>query len=118
MGEVEVYIKRYHMKSGEMALEKAVHSATPTKAAPAPVPNLAKVRTSTEINITDLQWNEVTNTFTGDWNALRSMSFDYPSTVIVYNDQTQREVRFMQRVPGSGCYTSNDLGYTIYLTLI
>ncbi len=77
------------------------------------------VSTTTEVNITDLQWDDKTRTFTGDWSKLRSMpNFPMPDSIKVYNHQTQREVTFKERVKGSARYASNDLGYTIYLMLI
>ena len=119
MGEVEVYIKGWHVKEGMHMIDSIASTATPKKVVATASPVLQRVSTTTEVNITDLQWDDKTRTFTGDWSKLRSMpNFPMPDSITVYNHQTQREVTFKERVKGSGRYASNDLGYTIYLMLI
>ncbi len=119
MGEVEVYIKEWHVKQGLLMVHQAAFNTTPKKVAAVTPPVLQRVPTTTEVNITDLQWDDKTRTFTGDWSKLRSMpNFPMPDSIKVYNHQTQREVTFKERVKGSARYASNDLGYAIYLMLI
>lgn len=119
MGEVEVYIKEWHVKEGLLMVHQVTDNATPKKVVATASPVLQRVSTTTEVNITDLQWDDKTRTFTGDWSKLRSMpNFPMPDSIKVYNHQTQREVTFKERVKGSARYASNDLGYTIYLMLI
>jgi hypothetical protein len=119
MGEVEVYIKGWHVKEGMHMIDSIASTATPKKVVATASPILQRVPTTTEVNITDLQWDDKTRTFTGDWKKLRSMpNFPMPDSIKVYNHQTQREVMFKERVKGSARYASNDLGYAIYLMLI
>lgn len=121
MGEVEVYIKGWHVKEGMTTIDNITSTATPKVVAPAPAPTvtLQRVPTTTEINITNLQWDDKTRTFTGDWKKLRSMpNWPVPDSITVYNHETQREVTFKERVKGSGYYASDALGYTLYLRLI
>jgi len=119
MGEVEVYIKEWHVKEGLLMVHQVTDNATPKKVVATASPVLQRVSTTTEVNITDLQWDDKTRTFTGDWSKLRSMpNFPMPDSIKVYNHQTQREVVFKERVKGSARYASNDLGYAIYLMLI
>ena len=119
MGEVEVYIKEWHVKEGLLIVHQVTDNATPKKVAAVASPVLQRVPVTTEINITDLQWDDKIHTFTGVWDKLRSMpGFQKPDSVMVYNHETQREVTFKERVKGSGYYASNALGYTLYLRLI
>ena len=119
MGEVEVYIKGWHVKEGMHMIDSIASTATPKKVAATASPVLQRVSTTTEVNITDLQWDDKTRTFTGDWSKLRSMpNFPVPDSITVYNHETQREVTFKERVKGSGQYASDALGYTLYLRLM
>lgn len=119
MGEVEVYIKEWHVKEGLLIVHQVTDNATPKKVAAVASPVLQRVPVTTEINITDLQWDDKIRTFTGVWDKLRSMpGFQKPDSVLVYNHETQREVTFKERVKGSGYYASDALGYTLYLRLI
>jgi len=119
MGEVEVYIKGWHVKEGMHMIDSIASTATPKKVVATASPVLQRVSTTTEVNITDLQWDDKTRTFTGDWSKLRSMpNFPVPDSITVYNHETQREVTFKERVKGSGQYASDALGYTLYLRLM
>lgn len=119
MGEVEVYIKDWHVKEGLLIVHRITDNATPKKVTAVASPVLQRVPVTTEINITDLQWDDKIHTFTGDWSKLRSMpGFQKPDSVLVYNHETQREVTFKERVKGSGYYASDALGYVLYLRLI
>lgn len=71
MGEVEVYIKSYHVKEGMYMVDSIASVATPKAVAAPPKPAnpvLQKISNSISVSSTLFQWDLETHTFTGKWD--------------------------------------------------
>ena len=96
LGEVEIYIKRYHMKSGEMALEKAALSASPVK---------AQVSLEDRNHVIPLHlcmWNPVTRVLAAKKSDMRISVGELPQVIAVDNLKTLTMVLFVKLPSSTG----------------
>jgi len=102
MGEVEVYIKGWHVKEGMHTIDNITSTATPKAvvAPPKPAnPVLQKISNNISVSSTLFQWNLQTHTFTGKWDDVANHGIEPKllENIIMTNPDTGGSATFNRR---------------------
>jgi len=109
MGEVEVYIKGWHVKQGLSAIDAISSTATPKVVAPAPAPTttnpvvLQKISNNISVPSTLFKYDPETRTFTGKWDDVANHGIEPKllENIIMTNPVTGNSAKFMRRTADS-----------------
>ncbi|CAB4143240.1 hypothetical protein UFOVP450_92 [uncultured Caudovirales phage] len=120
MGEVEVYIKEWHVKEGLLMVHQAAFNTTP-KVVPATTtpanPILKKLVNNISVPSTLFQWDPGMRTFIGKWNDVANHGID-PLTldnIIMTNPATNNSATFKRRTSNSFAAVVNNTA--LYLVM-
>jgi len=106
MGEVEVYIKGWHVKQGMPTIDSITSTATPKVVAPPKPANpltLQKIKNNIEVPSTLFKYNPEMRTFTGKWDdvANRGIEPKLLDNIIMRNPTTNNFARFERHTSDS-----------------
>ena len=123
MGEVEVYIKGWHVKEGMPTIDSITSTATPKVVTPAPAPTttnqvvLQKIMNNISVPSTLFKYDPETRTFTGKWDdvANRGIEPKLLDNIIMTNPATNNSATFKRRTAVSFAAVVNNTA--LYLVM-
>lgn len=120
MGEVEVYIKGWHVKQGMPTIDVIASTATPKVVAPPKPANpviLRKITNNIEVPSTLFKYHPELRTFTGKWDdvANRGIEPKLLESIVMTNPATNNSATFKRRTSDS--FTSVVGGKALYLIM-